>query len=98
MRLVCKEWAAFLADDDQWEDKISMLVVSYPSMIQLGRHPSESAMHAYARYLCALGIDNFRVLSNAERAKAHLAGKQPYLKLYGVVEGFNYSPYSHQVQ
>ena len=80
LRLVSRELQAAVMHNDVWLNKLTMLSLQYPSLLQMDQGSGESAFSWYWRCLRAVGAGD-------DLARRHVSGEYPYLQLYGEVTG-----------
>ena len=87
MRMVSKTFLTLMSDDDFWMDKLTVLVLECPLLSDLDKGIAESCFQWFGR--CYESIMDGRTL-----ALRHKAGEQPFLNIYGTVDGYTFTPYS----
>ena len=87
LRLVSRELQAAVMHNDVWLNKLTMLSLQYPSLLQMDQGSGESAFSWYWRCLRAVGAGD-------DLARRHVSGEYPYLQLYGEVTGNSFTPYA----
>jgi regulator of replication initiation timing len=87
LRAVSKSFHAMMSGENMWLDQLTLLSLSNPMLADLERGAEESAYAWYAR--CHAAVDYGNAL-----AQRHKEGGLPYLELYGVVEGNNFTPHA----
>ena len=86
LRAVSTAWREVVSNEEIWLTKLTTLTLQYPSLGQLDQGAGESAFNWFWRSSRALG-------SRDVLARHHLRGEYPYLKLYGMVENYTFTPF-----
>ena len=87
MRRVSKSLRIVMSDDDLWMDMLTVLTLQHPVVSDLDKGADESSMQWYAR--CYIAI-----WKGQDLARQHKMGENPYLKLYGNIDGFSFTPWA----
>jgi len=86
MRQVSKAFLTLFSDDDLWLERLTLLALQHPVLSDLDKGEDESPYTWYWR--CHGAVIDGRALANR-----HMAEDQPYLKLYGIVNGAAFTPF-----
>ena len=87
MRAVSVSFRTMWRSDDLWLDKLTLLALQHPTLADLEQGASESAYNWYKR--C-----NAAAADGVALALAHKRGEQPYLAMYGIVDGSSFTPHA----
>ena len=88
LRAVDKSLHLLASDDDTWLNKLTVLVLQFPSLRDLAQADGEAAIVFYAR--CRR-----LVADTVNLAREHVRPDEyPYLRLYGTVDAYTFTPFA----